>query len=75
MIKTGVLLSSCLTNPDDPVLQLLFFDDDEFHGWVLNPEGAQRAASMILSMVSSGRGSGLSLRLLRLLFTNSSRSS
>ena len=45
------------------------------HGWVWKPEGAQRAASMILAMYSSGTGSGLNWRTLRLFITKSSRQS
>ena len=44
-------------------------------GCWLNPDGAQRAASMILSMESSGTGSGLKRRMLRVFLTISMKAS
>ncbi len=45
------------------------------HGCWLKPEGAQRAASIILSTRSSGTGSGLKRRMLRVSLTISMKAS
>lgn len=56
MIKTGAML------------QFIGLQGLSAHGWELKPDGAQREASRILSTYSSGMGSGLNGRILRVIF-------